>query len=164
MIKGNRNQRSKDRMLKAPRTRSNWIRMVRARDLKRSDVSSETRTSGRSRVRSSDLVRRQKSRCSFEAVAGRARERHEARMVVSGGIEHALTVLRTGRCGGGSLGSPVSAAAPSRRDDGVPQLDTSGERSPPRAPARYTRLQSIEGLRQNCIPRPPVRKSVSSAW
>jgi len=52
--------------------------------------------------------------CSFEAVDGRARERHEARLVVSGGTEHALTVLWTGRCGGGSLLVPrfLPAARP----------------------------------------------------
>lgn len=107
------------------------------------------------------------SRDSFEAVAGRVRERHEARMVVSGGSEHALTVLRTGRRFSWFPGF-CSAAAPSCRGRWCARLDTPGERSPPRAPTRHTRLQSIEGLRQNCIPspaaRPPVRKSVSSVW
>jgi hypothetical protein len=78
-----------------------------------------------------------RSRPSLEERAReRASERHEARMVVSEGTEHALTVLRTGRWFSGSLVS----ASPSRQERTVCPARHRGKRSPPRAPARCTRL------------------------
>lgn len=121
------------------------------------------------RTRSED---RSRARCSFEAAAGGARERHEARMVVSGGTEHALTVLRTGRCGGGSLGSPglrqrrgpfspgrrQCASSWTHRGKGVLRVPRLGTRafSPSKV---FVKIASLRRRRS-----PPVRKSVSSVW
>ncbi|CAL1682687.1 unnamed protein product [Lasius platythorax] len=97
-------------------------------------TASETGTSGHLRVRSSRPGPRKPrtSRRSFEAVTGRTPERHEARMVVSGGTEHAFNstpdepVRRRWFAGSSDPFSPGGRAA----DPGW----TSGERNPSRAP------------------------------
>jgi len=84
---------------------------------------------------------------------------HEARMVVSGGTKHALTVLRTGRIAAVVLRFPGFCP---RRPllSGRTVCRPAGHRGETKStacPGSVHAPQSIGGLRQNCIPLPATR-------